>query len=106
MFIVLTTQLYLVMYILLFAAAIKLRYSQPNLERPFKVPGGKKGIWILGGAGILSSMITGIICFFPPGQLTPGNEWNYIVFLCCSIFLSIAAPFWLTRIRKPSPSLG
>lgn len=100
MFIVLTTQLYLIMYILLFASAIKLRYTQPNLDRPFKVPGGKKGIWILGGAGILSSAFTAVVCFFPPGQLVPGNEWNYVLFLLISIILSTAAPFWLTRSRK------
>jgi glutamate:GABA antiporter len=47
----LTTQLVLMMYVLVFCAAIRLRYSEPNADRPYKVPGGRLGIWIVGGMG-------------------------------------------------------
>lgn len=101
MFIILTTQLYLVMYVLLFAAAIKLRHTHPDLKRPFKVPGGKIGMWLFGGLGICSSIFTSVICFFPPpGQIATGNKWNYVGFLIVSIALSIGAPFWLTRKKQ------
>ncbi|MDF2691606.1 MAG: amino acid permease family protein, partial [Gammaproteobacteria bacterium] len=38
-----TSQFTVLMYILVFSSAIKLRYSQPNLERPYCIPGGKLG---------------------------------------------------------------
>src|SRR5262249_25954120 len=74
-------QLYLIMYILLFAAAIKLRYKRPGVDRPYKVPGGKIGIWIVSGLGILSSAFALIIGFFPPAQIITGNRVFYISFL-------------------------
>ena len=43
----LTGQLYMIMYVLMFAAAIRLRYTQPDIERPYKVPFGKPGIWVI-----------------------------------------------------------
>jgi glutamate:GABA antiporter len=35
----LTTQLVLLMYIQVFASAIRLRYTEPNTDRAYKVPG-------------------------------------------------------------------
>ena len=40
------------MYILVFAAAIRLRYTKPAAVRPFTIPGGKAGIWIVAGLGL------------------------------------------------------
>ena len=49
----LTVILYLIMYLLMFAAAIYLRYSQPNRPRPYRIPGGDIGMWLIGGVGFL-----------------------------------------------------
>ena len=35
-------------YILIFPALIKLRYSHPHVNRPYRVPGGMVGVWIGG----------------------------------------------------------
>ena len=35
-------------YILIFPTVIKLRYSHPNVERPFKIPFGMGGVWFCG----------------------------------------------------------
>ena len=43
----LTTQILVLMYILVFAAALRLRYTEPDTPRPYKVPGGKVGIWLI-----------------------------------------------------------
>ena len=48
----LTTQLLVVMYVLMLAALIRLRYTQPDTPRPYRIPGGKLGVWIVGGFGI------------------------------------------------------
>ena len=42
----LATSTTLLSYLLIFTAALKLRYSHPHVERPYRVPGGKAGIWV------------------------------------------------------------
>ncbi len=48
-----TISLYLIMYMLMYAAAIRLRYSQPDLKRSYRVPGGIAGMWSIAGVGFL-----------------------------------------------------
>ena len=63
----LTIQLTVLMYIMMFAAGIRLRYSEPDTERPYRIPGGKYlGMWVVGGMGILGSVFGLVLGFFPP----------------------------------------
>jgi glutamate:GABA antiporter len=39
-------------YILIFPSVIKLRYSHPDVPRPYRIPGGTVGLWV---AGILTT---------------------------------------------------
>jgi amino acid transporter len=39
----LTTHLLVIMYVLMFGAVIRLRYTQPDRPRPYKIPGGLPG---------------------------------------------------------------
>jgi len=41
-----------IVYVLIFPAVIKLRYSHPDVPRPYRIPGGKVGLWT---AGILTT---------------------------------------------------
>ncbi len=95
-------QLYLLMYILLFAAAIKLRYKRQHVNRPYKVPGGKPGIWIISGVGTLSSLFALIIGFFPPSQIETGNVVFYVCFLILGIIVACFAPSIILLFQKPS----
>lgn len=104
--IVLTTQLYLIMYILMFAAALKLRYSQPNIERPFKIPGGTAGLWIFTGLGIASSIFTFIIGFFPPSQIDPGSKAWFVGFLSTSIIILSILPSLILHFSKKSEKIS
>lgn len=63
---VMASQLSLLMYTILFAAAIRLRYTQPNTPRSFKIPGKNWGMWLVAGSGILISIAVVILGFFPP----------------------------------------
>lgn len=47
----LTVLLYLIMYLLMFASAIVLRYKMPKLQRPFRIGKGNFLIWIIAGLG-------------------------------------------------------
>jgi amino acid transporter len=68
MLLALTTTVYIVMYILMYLAAIKLRYSQSNVKRAFKIMGGKVGMWAISGWGIISMLIIFILALLPPAQ--------------------------------------
>jgi amino acid transporter len=68
MLLALTTTVYIVMYILMYLAAVKLRYSQPNVKRAFKIIGGKAGIWAISGWGIAAMLIIFALALLPPTE--------------------------------------
>ncbi|MGH2639064.1 MAG: amino acid permease, partial [Rhabdochlamydiaceae bacterium] len=99
---VLVAQVYLVMYIIMFVAAIKLRYSHPKVIRAYRIPGGNYGMWIVAGCGIISAFCTLIIGFFPPAQIPTGNVTFYVLFLMIGIGLICLAPSLILKFKKPS----
>jgi amino acid transporter len=98
----LTILLYLLMYLLLFAAAIKLRYSRPDVVRAYTIPGGKAVMWIVAGMGIAGSLFTFFVSFFPPEQIDTGNIVFYELFLIVGTVLSCIVPFIIFKFQKPS----
>ncbi len=98
----LVAEAYLVMYVLLFGAAIRLRYTKASTPRAYKVPGGKIGMWIVAGTGILSSLFATIVSFLPPAQIPTGNKIFYMSFLSIGLTLICLTPFVILRCKKPS----
>jgi putative glutamate/gamma-aminobutyrate antiporter len=97
----LTMLLYLLMYLLLFASAIKLRYSQPNVVRAYKVPGGNAVMWLVAGLGIAGSLFTIFVSFFQPSQIDTGSILFYELFLIVGTLLACLVPFIIFRFQKP-----
>jgi amino acid transporter len=98
----LTAQLTAMIYIIMFAAALRLRYSQPDTPRPYRIPGGNAGMWIVAGVGILASLSALFIGFVPPSQVKTGNIFFYEAFLILGIIVLSAPPFLFYRYKKPS----
>ena len=73
-----TITLYLIMYMLMYAAAIRLRYSQPELKRSYRVPGGMVGMWCIAGVGFAGVAFSFLVGFFPPTQLPVGSPTLYV----------------------------
>ena len=73
-----TITLYLIMYMLMYAAAIRLRYSQPDLKRSYRVPGGTIGMWCISGVGFAGVAFAFLVGFFPPTQLPVGSPALYV----------------------------
>ena len=99
----LTVLLYLIMYLLMFAAAIYLRYNMKDAPRPFRL--GKSGnavMWIVSGVGFLGSLLAFVLSFIPPAQISVGSNtvWYAVLFIGCIIV--VGAPFVIYAMRKPS----
>ncbi len=67
----LTSELALLFYMFMFAAAIRLRYKNPAPvpEKAYKIPGGQWGIWVAAGLGMISCLIAFSLSFIPPKDL-------------------------------------
>ena len=99
----LTVLLYLIMYMLMFAAAITLRYKLPKMERPFRL--GAKGnalMWILGGLGFCGSLLAFILSFIPPSQISVGSNTVWFLVLIIGAIVFVGIPFIIYASRKPS----
>jgi putative glutamate/gamma-aminobutyrate antiporter len=99
---VLVAQLYLIMYVLMLAAGLKLRYSKPDVPRAYKVPGGKKTMWLVCVCGIAASLFALIIGYFPPEQIEVGSKTFFTGFLIGGTALGFLAPFLILRFKKPT----
>jgi glutamate:GABA antiporter len=97
----LSAQSYLIMYILMFIAALKLRYTKPQVPRPYRVPFKNKGIWVFSAMGILSSCFAIALCFVPPSNLKVGSTFIYVILLLTGLFIMCAIPHLIHWRRKP-----
>lgn len=99
----LTILLYLIMYLLMFSAAIILRYKMKDAERPFRI--GKKGntlIWLVGGLGFFSSFVAFVLSFIKPDQLTDIELSTWLTVLIVGALIVVVAPFIIYANRKES----
>ena len=99
----LTVLLYLIMYMMMFAAAITLRYKLPKMERPFRL--GAKGnalMWLLGGLGFCGSLLAFVLSFIPPSQISVGSNKVWFLVLIIGAVVFVGIPFIIYASRKPS----
>ena len=97
-----TAQVIIVRYILLFAALIKLRYSKPDVERSYRLPGGKPGAWLICGAGIFGcsfAFIAGVLSARRLGHMGQAQKITYYGIVIGGFVLLTMPPF-LVRVVK------
>ncbi len=97
----LTVLLYLVMYMLMFSAAIYLRYKLKSVERPFRLGRGNAVMWILGGVGFVGALTAFVLSFIPPSQIATGSTTLWYSFLVIGCIVVIGAPLIIYKMRKP-----
>ncbi len=98
----LTILLYLIMYLLMFSAAIYLRYNMKDYKRPFRI--GKSGnalMWIVAGVGFLGSLLAFVLSFIPPAQIAVGSSTVWYLVLVIGCIVVVGAPFIIYAMRKP-----
>ncbi len=102
----LTVGLYLIMYMMMYAAGIRLRYSQPDLKRTYRIPGGNAGMWFVAGIGFLAVLFAFVVTFFPPSQLPVGSPAMYTWLVIIGTVVFLAIPIIISGVmsrRKRTP---
>jgi amino acid transporter len=92
----LTVAVYIIMYILMYAAAIVLRKKQPNMERPYKAP----ALYLLAIVGILAAVFALVLSFIPPAQLPVGNPVSYVAIVAIGTVGFFIIPLIIANRKK------
>jgi amino acid transporter len=97
----LSTQLYMVMYVLMFLAGLKIKKAYPERLRSFTVPGGNLGYKVTSYLGLFGCIITLIVGFIPPEILDIGGAFRYEMTFCLG-FVGLLLPsiFFYNYRRK------
>lgn len=99
---IVSAQVYLVMYALMFISAIVLRYTHAGVERAFRIPGGLAGIWGVAGLGCMACVVGIGLMFVPPNTVDmriQSSLFTPLVGLSLAGILSV--PLLLYRFRDP-----
>lgn len=91
-------QLYLIMYMIMFLAAMRLRRTHPEVKRGFRTP----AMALVGSVGFLASAAAFLLGFVEPsGNAGSTPQGIYILILVAGIILLGVWPFVLYKLRKP-----
>lgn len=101
----LAAQLYMLMYFLMFAAGIKLAFTQPYRERGFRIPGGRNGMVFVAGCGMIGVLTTIGVSFIPPDTVYIGSTFFYEAILVVGLIIMCIPPFIFYHYRRPSANV-
>lgn len=103
----LSTQLYMLMYILMILSALVLRKKiDAKNQDAFRIPGKKVGLWTVCLLGLLGCFITLIVGFIPPSHINIGSKLAYVTVFCSGMIvmiLPVTFCFWYqARTKLPA----
>ena len=102
-FAALATEVYLIMYVLMFVAAANLRRRQPDHARGYRAP-ALESICIVGSVASIAAALIGLV---PPSQLGHANVPAYVLGLLTAVLVvGVLPPVLLHRLRRPSWKSG
>lgn len=96
---VMTAQLAVLFYIILFLAALRLRYKPECQTRVYRIPGGKLGIWVVTGLGLFACIVTFMIGFFPPVGVASGSFLKFDAILIAGVLLFCIPPYFVAKAQ-------
>ncbi|WP_298984251.1 amino acid permease [uncultured Roseibium sp.] len=97
-----TITLYLVMYMMMYAAAVRLRITHPEMPRSYKVPGGMAGMMAIAGIGFVGVAFAFVTSFFPPSQLPVGSPTSYVAVVAIGFVVFTGLPILIHALKRPS----
>lgn len=96
----LSTELYLLVYILMFIAALILKFKYPHEKAGFTLGGGKIGMSVVCGFGLFGCLVSFCIGFLPPGSISVGTNLHYVTTFAISIVVMIVPVFGFIWYKK------
>jgi amino acid transporter len=90
--------LYMLMYVVMFAAAIRLRRSQPDVDRPIRIR-GLTAIALVGGFAALSAIVLGLT---PPSGYATKSVTTYATMVAVGVVVLAIPPQIIYRYRRAS----
>lgn len=99
----LSTQVYMVMYVFIFLAALKLCSQINYAGNVFTIPGKKAGTIIACMMGLLGCLVTIFVGFIPPGNINIGSKLYYEFVFCggmVAMILPVFACYWYKANSK------
>ena len=98
-FAALATEVYLIMYVLMFVAAANLRRREPDHERGYRAP----AILTICVVGTVASIAACAVGLLPPSQLGQVSAPAYAIALLAGVLaIGVLPPLLLYRLRRPS----
>lgn len=89
----LSTELYILMYVLMFLAALKLKTKITLPSHLFKIPGGIVGTGITCFLGLVGCVMTLIVGFIPPSNIDVGSNMHYFTVFSSGVIAMILPVF-------------
>jgi glutamate:GABA antiporter len=93
----LVAQTFLVMYFLMYISVVRLRITKPDAPRPFKIPGGKLGLGVIVGLGMVAAVFIFFLGFIPATSLSVSGTIAYVAVMAVGMIAIIGTPFLLHR---------
>lgn len=93
----LSTELYVMMYIVMFIVAI---FFFHKTEKVMLIPGKKAGAMLLSFAGLVGCLITFVIGFFPPSGINVGGTMHYLILFSGGLLVMVLPVIGLYCFKK------
>ncbi|MDR2347118.1 MAG: APC family permease, partial [Bifidobacteriaceae bacterium] len=90
--------LYILMYLLMFAAAVILRRKAPNVDRGYRVP----AIKLVAGVGFAAGLLALVMAFIPPAGHAAVGPLPYTWTVALVVLVLGAPPLVFYALRRPS----
>lgn len=98
----LSTELYLIMYVLMFFAALVIKKKYQHVPPKFQVPGKTYGYNTLCVFGILGCAISLYVGFLPPSNINVGSPVHYVITFAISMLAMTLPVLGLYAYKKAS----
>ncbi|MHB1220761.1 MAG: amino acid permease, partial [Gammaproteobacteria bacterium] len=108
----LSAQLYMLMYVIMFLSALRLRKKISYQASTFTIPGKTIGLWSVCLLGLIGCSITICVGFIPPGNINIGSKMQYEIFFCSGLAIMLIPTlffYWYQQREasgQPTLSLG
>ncbi len=98
----LSTELYMIMYMLMFFSALRLHHRYVDRPKSFKIPFNNWGMWTTCLLGLFGCSATILVSFLPPENVSVGSPLRYILMIAAGNVITITPVllFYLYKRRQ------